>query len=229
METAKQSVSMSVAELRKYVKDKRDLYLLAVRNEYYLPSMKSSCCSEEFITDVLQGRCWCPKVGELRLKPCLQPPSVEILIGRVMKAAKSANKELMLTPEKPPNVKWLVDVLALLKPDDEIFKKDYVPPPRIEKIADAKTVNFPMELFKGLPESRSKSKQCRLKLIGEATGEGRILRLKRQQKRISDALLEEQVKLDERRSSKKREMRKSAEEVKTADPNGKVGGQSAKR
>jgi hypothetical protein len=169
---------LSVDEVRKYVKDKKDLYHLAQRNGFYMPSFKSGCCSEIFIMNVLKGKWWCPKVDELRLKPCLQPPSVDILISKVLSAAKAAKKEIGINNEKlRPNTKWLVDVLALLRPDDEVFKKDYAPTPSRERIVDVKTIELPIDLFTGMPVSKSKSKQCRLKLMGR---ESKIQRLKRQ-------------------------------------------------
>lgn len=50
-----------------------------------------------------------------------------------------------------PDSKWLVDVLATLKPDDEIFRKDYVSPPVRKRLREIETITLPNELFEGLP------------------------------------------------------------------------------
>ncbi len=42
------------------------------------------------------------------------------------------NVEKNQTPDK----KWLVDVIATLNPNDEIFKKDYVAPPIKKRLKD---------------------------------------------------------------------------------------------
>jgi hypothetical protein len=54
-----------------------------VRNGYYLPKLKSSILSEEYIEDVIHKRVLCPMYDEVRLKPCPAPPDKETLIRHV--------------------------------------------------------------------------------------------------------------------------------------------------
>jgi hypothetical protein len=70
-----------------YVKNMADLYNLAMRNGYYLPSQKSSAVNELMLFQVLQGQYWCPKYADIKLKPCVRAPVKEVLIEKVMALA----------------------------------------------------------------------------------------------------------------------------------------------
>ena len=59
-------------------------------------------------------------------------------------------------------------MLATLKPDDEIFKKDYVAPPIRKRLRGIETIILPPELFEGLPKTKSKVKARRMKIFGES-------------------------------------------------------------
>ena len=59
-------------------------------------------------------------------------------------------------------------MLATLKPDDEIFKKDYVAPLVRKRLQDVETIQLPKEIFEGLPKSTRKVKARRLKIMSEA-------------------------------------------------------------
>lgn len=67
-----------------------------------------------------------------------------------------------------PDKQWLVTMLSTLKPSDEIFSKDYVPPPKKNALEEYKTMHLPKEFLNGLPDSKSKAKRRRLKVVGEA-------------------------------------------------------------
>lgn len=71
------ATTFSVQEIAKYIQSKSDLYEAAVRNGYFLPQKNSQVVTEEFLTDVLRGSCWCPKYSEIRLLPCPRPPAKE--------------------------------------------------------------------------------------------------------------------------------------------------------
>jgi len=52
---------MTSSSFADYVKNMADLYNLAMRNGYYLPSQKSLAVNELMLFQVLQGQYWCPK------------------------------------------------------------------------------------------------------------------------------------------------------------------------
>ncbi len=71
MNTQKQLSSNQFSE---YVRSIRDLYNVAVRNGFYLPSLKSNAVNEVMLYNVLQGKYWCPKFNEIKLFPCIKAP-----------------------------------------------------------------------------------------------------------------------------------------------------------
>ena len=67
-----------------------------------------------------------------------------------------------------PDKKWMVDVIATLDPENEIFKKDYVAPPICKRLKDIETIILPNEIFEGLPPTQRKVKARRMKITSEA-------------------------------------------------------------
>ena len=71
-------------------------------------------------------------------------------------------------------------MLGMLKPQDEIFSKDYVPPPVRVKKDEPKVISIMQGFFKGLPQKQiSKSNsRVRLKVTQNARKKVKELRLK---------------------------------------------------
>ena len=89
-----------------------------------------------------------------------------------------------------PDKQWLVQVLATLSPEDEIFKKDYVAPPIRKRLRDIETIVLPKELFENMPQSMSKVKARRLKIMSEAFAAEKVHKLRDMRKHIEDEILE---------------------------------------
>ena len=89
-----------------------------------------------------------------------------------------------------PDKDWLVNVLATLDPENEIFNKDYVPPPIRKRMKDIETIVLRNELFEGLPLSTSKNKSRRLKIVSEAFAAEKASRLKEMRRNIEDEIIE---------------------------------------
>ena len=83
-----------------------------------------------------------------------------------------------------PDKKWIVDIIATLNPNDEIFRKDYVAPPVRKRLRDIETIVLPNDIFEGLPLSTSKVKARRMKIMSEAFATEKAIRLKETQKDI---------------------------------------------
>ena len=116
-----------------------------------------------------------------------------------------------------PDKKWLIDVISTLDPTDEIFKKDYVPPPRKNLIEEQKSIQVPEDFLKGLPESKSKVKRRALKVIGEGMAKQRISYMKQQLKDLNVAILMQEMRVD---AFKEKESKsKAAEKEKAASQN----------
>ena len=121
---------MSSAKFSEIVIDIHDLYNLGLRNGFYLPLESSSKVNEVMLYNVLQNLYYCPKYQDIRMKTCPKPPMKEVLIQKLSEVCTMENYNIAWIDEKhAPDKKWLIDVLGTLKPDDEIFKKNYVAPP----------------------------------------------------------------------------------------------------
>ena len=83
-----------------------------------------------------------------------------------------------ISKERRPDTKWLLDVLSTIKPGDEIFRKDYVPPPKRKGISDVKSITLPDHLFQDMPTSKSKAKRRGLKIVGEGLAKQKLQNLK---------------------------------------------------
>jgi hypothetical protein len=71
------SVAMSqfsVQDVQMVLASKKELYEAAVRNGYFLPKLKSSIITEDYINMVISVQLVCPKYSEVRLRPCPMPP-----------------------------------------------------------------------------------------------------------------------------------------------------------
>ena len=109
----------------------------------------------------------------------MKAPIKNVLVGKVLSLCTTLGHNVSWIDEQhSPDSKWLVDVIATLNPSDEIFRKDYVPPPVRRRLQDVETIVLPNEIFEGLPQSKSKAKSRRLKIVSEAFAQEKATRLK---------------------------------------------------
>ena len=110
------------------------------RNNWYLPSLKSSIISQEYIEGVRKGTIYCPKYSDLKPKPCPDPPTKEYLLNELVRITTEKGKDIGASDNKVPDRNWLISVLAIFAPTHLIFKKDYLPPvpdtKKEEKVVD---------------------------------------------------------------------------------------------
>jgi hypothetical protein len=55
------TTKMTVDEFAKLIQNRKDLYEAVLRNGFYLPKIKSSMVTEEYMRNVLTGKAFCPK------------------------------------------------------------------------------------------------------------------------------------------------------------------------
>lgn len=172
--------ALTVNQFADKIKCKRDLYEALIRNGYFLPSIKSSVVSEKYLVGILEGNIYCPKIESIKLKGCPSPPSKEVLIAKLLEALKQRGIENHGLDELHlPDCKWLLALLSTLAPNDEIYRKDYRPPPRAKKIEEQKTILVPQSFLGGLPSSKSKVKAKHLKVISEGMARQKLHYLKK--------------------------------------------------
>ena len=124
-----------------YVRNKPKLYEAMGRSGWELPSIHASVCTIHFLFEVRKGVFYCPKTAEIgALQKCFSPPTKEILLEKLQNAirplihaenvnaskAKPMERLLNELTKRSADTKWLVLLMAIWAPNDEIFKKDYV-------------------------------------------------------------------------------------------------------
>ena len=125
---------------------------------------------------------------------------------------------------KEKQLKFVQELGSIIheKSYDEIFRKDYVPPPIRKRLQDIETIVLPNELFEGLPKSTSKKKARRLKIMSEAFAAEKASRLKDMRKTIEDEIIEQEVRRDKYQQLKRPKMmeipNKIHEEEEKKDP-----------
>ena len=190
MQSKPPSAKLTSEKFSEYVMCLDDLYNLAKRNSFHLPDLKSAAINEVMLLGVLRGEYWCPKVEDIRIKNCVKPPLKEIVASKVWETCTSRELNLAwMDPAHIPNKKWLLEVLATLKPEDEIFRKDYVAPPVRKRLRDVEIIVLPDELFQNMPKSTSKVKARRLKVVSQAFAAEKTTRLKEMQRHILDEII----------------------------------------
>jgi hypothetical protein len=58
-------IQHSVEDLQRAIAGKSELYEAAQRNGYYLLKIKASIITEQYITDMVNGRMLCPRLEEM--------------------------------------------------------------------------------------------------------------------------------------------------------------------
>ena len=70
------------------VVSKRHLHEIAVRNGWFVPSVKSSFVTVDYLHQVRTGAVYCPKFEDIRLQPCPVRPQKELVIQEVLKTCQ---------------------------------------------------------------------------------------------------------------------------------------------
>ena len=167
MDTSRRSqlAQVSVRDVADKIKSKADLYEAALRNGYFLPKIKCSIITEEYMYGILTGTVLCPKYKDIKLLPCPKPPDKETLILYAQDATADQTKSLGIDGTHTPDKSWLLAIISTYNPGCEIFRKSYLPAPRVEKIEDKAKIALPADFLEGLPASRRKTKKRRLGIL----------------------------------------------------------------
>ena len=64
---------LTVDEFSRLIQNCRDLYEAVVRNGYYLPKLKTTMITEDYMRNVISGKAFCPKYAEIKTLPCPNP------------------------------------------------------------------------------------------------------------------------------------------------------------
>ena len=77
-----------------------------------------------------------------------------------------------------------MDFVSSFKPEDEIFKKDYLPPAKETKLSELKTIELPASFLQDLPQSTRRSRRKGLRISKEGLAGQKMERMKRLKKQL---------------------------------------------
>ena len=78
----------------------------------------------------------------------MRTPVIDTLYNKIEKIWSKKKLNIPWMEEfHVPDKKWMVDVIATLDPENEIFNKDYVAPSIKRRLKDIQTIVLPTEIF----------------------------------------------------------------------------------
>ena len=80
----KSSHNVNISEAMKAIRNKADLHDSAMRNDWYVPPLKSTIVTVKWLKAVINGKLWCPKYAKIRLRPCHTPPPKELIMHELL-------------------------------------------------------------------------------------------------------------------------------------------------
>jgi len=181
---------MTVDEFSRLIQNRRDLSEAVVRNGYYLPKIKTTMITEDYMRNVITGKAFCPKYSEVKMLPCPRPPCKQVLLDKFHRICQGQNLVHTGVDDKHvPDKRWLLDFVSTFKPDDDIFKKNYIPPAKETKLSELKTIEMPVSFLNDLPQSTRRSRRRGLRISKEGLAGQKMERLKRMRKELGDRIL----------------------------------------
>ena len=88
-----------------------------LRNNWYLPSLKTSFCTIAYMDDIRWGKnnIYCPKYTDVKVRPCPIKPLKDEIVAELDKVLKAKKKYIGEINEKNmPNRQWMLDVISTL-------------------------------------------------------------------------------------------------------------------
>ena len=123
------------------VNNREDYHNACVKNGYRMPHVKSALCTLTFMKEVRAGLTWVPKLTDVKLAPCPNPPSLEEIRAELVRLIEpnintldNALKEpfrSLLTHLKfrAGDKQFMLDLLSTVTDRNHAyFAKDYLPP-----------------------------------------------------------------------------------------------------
>jgi hypothetical protein len=164
---------LSMQQAAMLVNSREDYHYACVKNGFRMPAVKSPICSIIFMKEIRAGVTWVPKLAEVKLAPCPNPPSIEDIrnelvqlietnLNTVDQSLKEPLRSLMNHLKcRPADKAFMLDIISTVTDrNHRYFAKDYLPPKKHTAIKDQLYVDNQDNFFTGLPEAkRTKSKR----------------------------------------------------------------------
>ena len=123
------------------VNNREDYHNACVKNGFRMPHVKSSLCTLKFMKEVRTGETWVPKLTDVKLAPCPNPPSLEEIRAELVRLIEPNLSTLDNSLKGPVHSlmthlkfragdkQFMLDVLSTLTDRNHpYFAKDYLPP-----------------------------------------------------------------------------------------------------
>jgi hypothetical protein len=98
-----------------------DLHELLYRKGFNLPSLKSAAITHDYLDGVMNGKYWCPKFGELRVRGCYMPPKKQYIFDELKEALVLVKLDIGISASHKVTIDWLLAALSTLNPAHEFF------------------------------------------------------------------------------------------------------------
>lgn len=177
--------SVPVHKALDIARGKDEMFEVLQRNGKFMPKKTSALATNEYLRNVLLGTIWTPHQDAVRIKNCPQPPTMLVIVDKLIAAATLQNLDLGIIPKRKnhPDQGWALIVLATLSPNDEIFARAYVPPIVKRNSAKLQDVSMPQEgMFDGLENIFDNKRRNKKGTISQLMSRDDVMERKLQQK-----------------------------------------------
>ena len=97
------------------------LHEVLVRNGWHLPGKGGHWLTKKVMLAMYRYEIYCPSYLDLKPRPCPRPPQRAVLVEEINKEIvrkfASQAKCLVTSPNRMPELQWLLDALSSLNPD----------------------------------------------------------------------------------------------------------------
>ena len=199
---------LTLAQTLQVVKNKKDYHSALVRNGYRVPDLKTSLCTKEFLLQVRTGEVFVPKLVDLKVSACPEPPTISAIQAELIRVIENGLPQVQQAQQpgfvnfirhlraRAGDKEFMLDYLSTIcDRDHPYFAKDYRPPKRqsafvFEEFKVDNSDNF----FTGLPISSSKSKKkglgMRAVMSDTEIEQYKLAKLKAQAERLKAKLID---------------------------------------
>lgn len=128
---------IAASEVAFRIRDRKTFYL-SMKRKYALPSVHSALATLEWMWGLRFGIYYCPlRSDQNYAKQCFYPPPKADLIEKLEpvqrrfirnnpgKESKAIEETMTYMQDHSPDVNWLIIMMGIWKPDDEIFEPQY--------------------------------------------------------------------------------------------------------
>ena len=120
------SNKITVEEANRLIKNRVALYYAMENISWFLPRLSSTIVTSDWLMGVRSGKYMCPKYEEIKLRPCINKPPLDLVIKELIQTI-DPNKDFGFDDTHKPDLLWSLRCLSSLNPNHRFFQKNYHP------------------------------------------------------------------------------------------------------